>query len=98
MFLFFFFKQKTAYEIVGLYITANNATVGFLLNNGTFYDVVDPLGANFTDATGISSAGDIIGFYKDGNGLSRGFILSGYTLSGGLINGGTFTPLDDPNS
>jgi hypothetical protein len=89
-------------DIVGLYIDSTSGnSVGFLFENGQYYDVNAANYTNnlavFTDASGIDAAGDIVGFYKDSSGLSYGFILSGYTLGAGTVSGGTFTTLLDPN-
>jgi hypothetical protein len=93
-------------DVVGFYLIGSNNTVGFLLKGGSYYDVFPPSTANTqcacmplqSDATGIDSAGDIVGFYKDSTGLSYGFIWTGYSLSGGAVTGGTFTTLNDPNA
>src|SRR5262249_58075105 len=45
----------------------------------------DPLGANGTDAVGISDAGQVVGSYFDGSNHLHGF----------LYRGGNYTPLDD---
>jgi hypothetical protein len=89
-------------DVVGLYIDSTSGnSVGFLFENGQYYDVNAANYTNnlavFTDASGIDAAGDIVGFYKDSSGLSYGFILSGYTLGVGTVSGGTFTTLLDPN-
>jgi hypothetical protein len=87
-------------DIVGDYVNATNQTVGFLLHNGVFYDIINPngTGGNSTTAQAIDSNGDIFGTYKDAAGVFHGYALTGYALNGGLITGGTFTTLDDPNA
>jgi hypothetical protein len=87
-------------DVVGVYINSASNSIGFLLENGVYYDVNAAnytSAAVFTDATGIDAAGDIVGFYKDSSGLNYGFILSGYSLASGTLTGGTFTTLLDPS-
>jgi uncharacterized membrane protein len=58
---------------------------GFLLSRGTFTEIDVP-GATCTQAVGISTAGDIVGFFHDASDAIHGFLLSG----------GIFTTIDVP--
>jgi probable HAF family extracellular repeat protein len=48
----------------------------------------DPLAVGTTAATGINNAGDIVGYFVDGQGNIHGFLY---------VNG-TYTTIDDPNA
>jgi probable HAF family extracellular repeat protein len=71
-------------QIVGTY--SNGGLSGFLDTNGTYSDIVDPLGDGSNDeAFGINDSGQIVGFYSAG-GLVHAF----------LYNGGTYTTIGFP--
>ena len=53
----------------------------------TYTTFDDPSSPNVTNALGINSAGQIVGYYHN-NGGYHGFLLSS----------GTYTPLDDPSA
>jgi probable HAF family extracellular repeat protein len=72
-------------EIGGLLPGMNASMDGsFTLIGGTYTALPNYSGAapGKTFAVGINSAGDIVGWYNDSNGVSHGFLLSGgtYTL------------------
>ena len=48
----------------------------YVLSDGTFNPFQIP-GAQFIEATGINTRGDIVGTYSDASGKQRGFLLSG---------------------
>jgi uncharacterized membrane protein len=52
------------------------------------YTTIDFPGAMWTDATGIDTAGDVVGFFGDTDGHDHGFLLSG----------GLYTQLDCPGA
>ena len=71
-------------DIVGVYAEGGTRH-GFLLSRGSF-TTIDPPGAICTQAMGISTAGDIVGWFIDAGGVYHGFLLSG----------GIFTTIDVP--
>jgi uncharacterized membrane protein len=71
-------------DIVGNYSTLG-VEHGFVLSRGTFTEIDVP-GATCTQTLGISTAGDIVGFFHDADDAIHGFLLSG----------GTFTTIDVP--
>lgn len=79
-------------NIVGTYVDSLGASHGFLYNGSTFTTINDPLAnetANLgTSVHGISSSGEIVGYYLTGNGGYSAFTD---------VNGG-FTTLSDPNA
>jgi hypothetical protein len=65
-------------DIVGLYVSSDKATHGFLLSRGQFISIDYP-GAAFTEVWGIGPRGEILGDYSDtltGSGSHHGFVLS----------------------
>ena len=72
-------------DIVGNFSTLG-VEHGFLLSRGTFTQIDVP-GATCTQTVGISTAGDIVGFFHDAGDVIHGFLLSG----------GVFTTIDVPN-
>jgi hypothetical protein len=85
-------------DVVGFYIGSGNITSAYLYEGGLFYNFNDPSAVGLTAAEGIDSNGDIFGFYHDASGESHGFLYTGYSLSGGVISGGTWYSFDDPNA
>jgi uncharacterized membrane protein len=78
-------------DIVGLYVSADKATHGFLESRGQFISIDFP-GAAYTAVNAISPRGDIIGDYAatlTGSGPHRGFVLS---------MDGVFTTIDYPGA
>ena len=73
-------------DIVGLYITANGMTHGFLLSAGE-YTTIDVPGAIRTNALAINARGDIVGRYD------IGAVAHGY-----LLRDGVFTTIDFPGA
>src|SRR5438034_1110321 len=71
-------------QIVGQYSNAGG-THGFLLINGTYTTLDDPLATNGTIAYGINDMGQIVGTYDNATG-THAFLYSG----------GVFTTMDDP--
>ena len=72
-------------QIVGSFFMGGKSH-GFLLTNGLYATLDDPLGIGGTFAQGINASGQIVGYYLDANGNLHGFLFSG----------GTYTTLDDP--
>src|SRR5579863_1321491 len=68
-------------SIVGYYTSSNSTPVGFLYQNGTFKDIPGPAGATGSYAYGINDSGLIVGAYKDSNGATHGYLLSGTTYT-----------------
>jgi PEP-CTERM motif len=64
---------------------------GFAYNGSTYATINDPLGAGGTDVTGIDDAGDVVGYYVDGGGITHGFIEY-------ASDPGVFVTIDDPSS
>jgi probable HAF family extracellular repeat protein len=77
-------------QIVGYYFDSSSDAHGFVLNNGTYTTVDDPLGTD-TFITGENDNGQIVGYYDNVSanvsGNEHGFIYSG----------GTFTTIDNPS-
>jgi probable HAF family extracellular repeat protein len=74
-------------QIVGDYESFQAVfTTGFMYQNGTFTTINFP-GANYTVATGINNAGEVVGYYADGFTKVHGF----------TYDNGTFTTIDSPN-
>jgi hypothetical protein len=73
-------------DIVGLYITADGATHGFLLSAGE-YTAIDVPGAIRANALAINARGDIVGRYD------IGAVAHGYILRDGI-----FTTIDFPGA
>jgi probable HAF family extracellular repeat protein len=72
--------------IVGYYTSGLSDNHGFLYSGGVYTTLDDPAGSQ-TAAQGINDAGQIVGFYGNGNANdSHGFLYSG----------GVYTTLDDP--
>jgi uncharacterized membrane protein len=57
-------------------------------NGGVFEEIVNPLAANGSQATGINDLEQVCGFYVDSGGATHGF----------LLNAGTLTTLDFPGA
>jgi hypothetical protein len=72
-------------DIVGAYSSGGDIH-GFLLSRGTFTTIAVPPGATCTHATGISTDGDIVGWFTDASLVDHGF----------LRNRRTFTTIDVP--
>jgi autotransporter passenger strand-loop-strand repeat protein len=84
-------------QIVGDYVDNSNPQhqFGFLLTNfnrflqsGTFITINDPLAVNGQQTTGINDAGEVVGYYIDGENVSHGYIYNQTTSA--------FTTVDDP--
>ena len=77
-------------QVVGFYEaggpTNNFVPAGFLLSNGNYTTINDPLGTTATIADAINNHGQIVGIYTDNNNIPHGFLLSG----------GVYTTIDDP--
>src|SRR5919204_4845676 len=80
---------NSAGQIVGYIDGANGSTHGFILSNGIYTSLDDPLAVQGTFAYGINSTGQIVGTYQDAGGASHG-------SHGFLYSGGAYTTLDDP--
>lgn len=74
-------------QIVGLYITADKRTHGFLLSNGE-YSTIDIAGSTRTNALAIDAHGRIVGRYDTPDGRAHGYLLSN----------GVLTTIDAPDS
>jgi len=89
-------------QIVGTY-TTSLGQFGFLDSGGTFttlgvagaYQVLPPaLGSSGTSASGINSAGEIVGNWESSSGVNQGYTYSGGTFTDTSIsNSATFTEL-----
>ena len=66
------------------------AFVPLALAQGT-YTQFDPPGSIGTFATGIDTAGDIVGYYDDGSSNYHGFLFSGGTYTNIDYPGATYT-------
>jgi hypothetical protein len=73
-------------NIVGFYQLTGTTSIGFL-DVGGVITTIDPFSSTFTEALGISNAGEVVGFYRDGSG-QHGYI----------DNGGVFTTFDPTGS
>ena len=63
-------------DIVGVYLSADTKTHGFLLSHGEFSSIdVDSPGVIQTRAMGINAVGEIVGDYKDSTG-THGYVLT----------------------
>lgn len=80
------FGINSSGEVVGLYITADGKTHGFLLSEGV-YTTLDFPGALRTNALAINDSGQIVGRYDIGT-VSHGYLLSD----------GVFTTIDHPDA
>jgi len=74
-------------QIVGLYITADSRTHGFLLSHGG-YTTIDVPGSIRTNALAIDVHGQIVGRYDTPDGRAHGYLLSN----------GVFTTIDVPGA
>ena len=74
-------------DIVGLYLTADGATHGYMLRKGVYTTIEHPDAAALA-ARRINSRGDIAGVWHDFDGGLHGFLLSG----------GQLTRIDRPDS
>ncbi|MEO8971376.1 MAG: hypothetical protein ABI406_07245 [Ktedonobacteraceae bacterium] len=61
-------------DIAGTYVT-RTGNHGFLLRDGIYTKFDDPAAANYTEAKGINTAGDIVGDYADSQNHFHGFLL-----------------------
>jgi hypothetical protein len=79
-------------NVVGTYIDSQGASHGFLYNGSAFTTINDPLASETSNlgtfVHGISSSGEIVGYYYTGNG--------GYSAFTDV--NGTFTTLSEPNA
>src|SRR5438132_1948510 len=84
-------------DVVGTYFTFSKQIIivrGFLLRGRAFYNIdVDLAGAipGSTNAIGINSRFEIVGFYTDTNGNPHGFLLRAGTFTNIDVPGSTFT-------
>ena len=62
----------------------------YVLSDGT-YNPFQIAGAQFIEATGINTRGDIVGTYSDASGKQRGFLLSGGNLTNIDVPGAQYT-------
>src|SRR5215203_6002607 len=74
-------------EIVGLFITSDGNTRGFLLSGGE-YTTIDFPDAVRTNALAINARGQIVGRYDTPDNVAHGYLLSG----------GEFTTIDFPGA
>jgi probable HAF family extracellular repeat protein len=74
-------------QIVGLYITADNRSHGFLLSHGA-YTTIDVPGSIRTNALAINVHGQIVGRYDTPDKRAHGYVLSN----------GAFTTIDVPGA
>jgi hypothetical protein len=74
-------------DIVGLYITPNGRTHGFLFSRGT-YSTIDVPGSIRTNALAINVLGEIVGRYDTPDNVAHGYLLSN----------GAFTTIDAPDA
>jgi uncharacterized membrane protein len=74
-------------NIVGAYLTTDNAVHGFLLSNGTFSTIHFP-NSTFDWVNDVNLRGEIVGFYNDQDGVQHGFVQSK----------GAFKSIDPPGS
>jgi uncharacterized membrane protein len=74
-------KPNGSTEIVGGYLNARGRELGFLYINGHYSDIRGPKGSTAAAANAINDDGDIVGSYKDSNGVTEGYLLTkhGYT-------------------
>ena len=63
-------------DIVGRYV-AGGVSHGYLLKGGQF-STIDFPGATFTGATSIDQRGDILGRYRNADGVTHGFLMTGF--------------------
>ena len=74
-------------NIVGYYYFDNSDRAkGFILSNGNYTTIDDPLGVGGTFALGINNKDEVVGFYYDSLHRQNGFLFSN----------GNYTTLDDP--
>lgn len=74
-------------QIAGYFHDASGHDHGFVLTNGSFANIDDPLASQSgTHVTGINNRGDLVGTYYDVAGAIHGFYYTG----------GTFTTIDGP--
>lgn len=66
---------------------------GFTLKGGNYAALTVP-GAASSQATGINTAGEIVGIFVDLSGVTHGFLRSGATLTTLDLAGGTIEPFD----
>src|SRR5262249_56764590 len=76
--------NNEAGQIVGVYVNATGQH-GFLLSDGFYTTLDDPLATGGTQAFGINDMGQIVGTYSNASG-THSFLYSG----------GVFTTIDDP--
>jgi probable HAF family extracellular repeat protein len=80
---------NSAGQIVGYIDGANGSSQGFILSNGIYSPLDDPLGTQGTFPSGINSTGQIVGTYQNAGGASHG-------SHGFLYSGGGYLTLDHP--
>src|ERR1700722_12860003 len=71
--------------------TANDATVSFLLRNGTFSAFTFPKSTGGTMAFGMNNKDQIVGSYVDAKGASHGFVLTH------PLNNAKWVSIDEPD-
>src|SRR4029078_4634921 len=59
---------------------------------------IDPFGSTFTQALAINNAGEIVGFYVDGNGVQHGYTDIGGVFSSFDPTGSVNTTINGVNS
>jgi probable HAF family extracellular repeat protein len=57
---------------VGIYVPASGVTAGFLYQNNTLTTLQFP-GSNYTAASGINPAGEVVGYFYDASEVGHGF-------------------------
>jgi hypothetical protein len=60
-------------QIAGTYFNSASAGVGFLLDGGTYYDVIDPKADNSTRVDGLNDKLEMVGRYTPSSGGNFGF-------------------------
>jgi len=70
-----------------------SSVFGFTLKAGNYSELTVP-GAIGNEATGINTAGEIVGIYVDAASVTHGFLKSGGTFTTLGLTGGTIEPFD----
>jgi hypothetical protein len=79
---------------IALWGSTTGGATGFLLKTGSYYSFSYP-NVKTTEALGLNSQDQIVGYYKDSNGKKHGFILTGPTNS---PNEQVWQTIDDPKA
>ena len=60
--------------VVGSYMDTNNASHGFIYDNGRFTSIDDPDGIGTTVVNGVNDDSQLVGFYVDAEMNTDGFV------------------------